>query len=221
MPVQTLRTLPWILGLLLVCITLLTSSGCIGLAVNLLHAIQGNNRPAEYKGLDKSRVAVLVANEGGVNNDENCSRLSTFLQASLGANLKKATLIPQQEIDAWLNRNGWTDVDFVELGRDLKADRVVAVTMFNLKLQDGATLYRGFSDLGVEVYDITNGGKLVYSKQFPEFAFPSVGGTPITDTSAAKFRAAYLNVVARKISGLFHDVEATSEFALDATTNRL
>lgn len=199
---------------------LMTTSGCIGLAANMLHAIHGNNRPAEFKGLEGKRVAVVVATEGGISSDSTGATLTTFIQTSLQSNMKKADIVPQDEIEHWLNEHGWSDADYVEIGRGTKADCLLAVDVLNLSLTDGSTLYRGESDITVTVYDIKAGGKILFRKQFPEFAFPSMGGTPVTDTSESRFKAAYMTIVARKVSSLFYEIEATSDFALDATSSR-
>lgn len=221
MPAHKSRLLRCVTSLALLTLLTLSSTGCVGLLSNLGHALIGNNRPAEYKDLAKARVVVMVANEQGIGNDFASGALARYVQELLSRNLKKAEIVPQQDIDQYLSKHGWTDVDYVEVGRDLRANRVLVVTMENLTLQDGATLYRGSSDIDVAVYDIDDGGKVAYRRQFPEFSFPSMGGTPTTDTSEARFRTLYLNHVANRVSSLFYEIEATSDFALDATANRL
>ncbi len=207
------------LAILLVALT--TTSGCIGLASNLLHAIHGNNRPAEFSGLKNKRVAVIVSTEAGINSTESAKSLTSLIQVALATNMKKKVdVVRQQDVDKWLDSNGWTEADFVEIGRGVDADIIVAVDLINLKLKDGPTLYRGQSDVNVTVYDVKDGGKTLFNKQFNEFSYPSMGGRPISDTSESKFRSAYLSVVASRVSSLFYEIEATSDFALDATSNR-
>lgn len=199
---------------------LATSTGCINLAANLIHAIQGNNRPAEFDGLKEKRVAVVVATDSGLSTDASSKMMSSQIEALLNSNVKKVDVVRGEEVAKWLDAHGWNDSDYVEIGKGVEADLVVAVDVKKLTLKNGATLYRGQSDITVSVYDVKSDGKIMYRKQIPEFAFPNLGGTPVTDTSEAKFRGAYLALIARTASGLFYEVEATSDFALDATSSR-
>ncbi|MEZ6137103.1 MAG: hypothetical protein R3C53_19595 [Pirellulaceae bacterium] len=200
--------------------SLLASSGCVSFAANLIHAIGGNNRPAEYEGLKGKRVAVVVSTDQGLSSDTVSATLSSQIQAHLNTNIDKIDVVRSVEIEKWLDANGWNDNDYEQIGKGVEADVVLAVDVMNLTLKNGATLYRGLSDITVTVYDMEAGGKIMYRKQIPEFAYPNLGGTAITDTSEAKFRGAYLAYVARTVSGLFYEVEATEDFAIDATSSR-
>jgi hypothetical protein len=199
---------------------LATTTGCINLAANLIHAIQGNNRPAEFEGLKDHRVAIVVATDSGLSVDSSSSMIASQIAATLNSNIKKVDIVRQEEVAKWLDAHGWTDSDYLEIGKGVDAQLVLTVDVKKLTLKNGATLYRGQSDITVSVYDVESDGKILYRKQIPEFAFPNLGGTPITDTSEAKFRGAYLALIARTVSGLFYEVEATSDFALDATSSR-
>ena len=165
------RQLFQLLLLLTVAGTLTAGSGCINLAANLLHAIHGNNRPAEFSGLEGKRVAVVVASDNGLGSDATTALLSSYIQADLNSNVEKIDVIRQEEVEQWLDVHGWTDSDYVEIGTGVKADCVLAVDIMNMSLKNGATLYRGLCDITVSVYDIKSGGKILYRKQIPEFAF--------------------------------------------------
>jgi hypothetical protein len=198
---------------------LVTAGGCVSLAANLLHAIHGNNRPAEFDGLKGRKVAIVCGTDSGMGTDATSALLTGYIHAALNNNVKDIDIVRQSEVERWLDSHGRSDADYVEVGKGVGADSVLAVEVLNLSLKNGATLYKGQSDISVTVYDVSAGGKVVFRKLIPEFVFPKMGGPTVTDISEAKFRSRYLTIVASTISGLFYDVDATADFALDATAN--
>lgn len=209
----------WLLLLILASVAS-TQSGCISFAANLLYAIKGNDRPAEYSGLKDRRVAVLCSSSGAVASEAVNSMLTSNITSSLTRNLPKSDIVRQEEIDRWRDMDGWSDGDPKRLAKGVKADQLVVVAVDNLKLRDGATLFRGQCDISVQVFDMKEGGKLVFDKQITEHSFPQNGGTPVTDTTEAKFRSAYIQLVSYRIASLFHPVDPTFDVALDATTTK-
>jgi hypothetical protein len=196
----------------------LTNSGCITLAANMLHAIRGNDAPAEFDGLKEKRFAIVCSTSGPTAGEAATSMLTSHITMALIRNLPKADIVRQDEVDQAIEREGLTDI--ARIGQTLKADHLVRVQVDNLRLRDGATLFRGQSDVKVSVYDIKNNGRLVFEKEILEHSFPRNGGTPITDTTETKFRSAYLQLVGLKVSSLFHPVDATFDVALDATATK-
>lgn len=199
---------------------ILTNAGCIRFAANLLYAIRGNDSPAEYDGLRDKRVAIICSTSGAVASEAVNSMLSSNIISSLSRNLPKADIVRQEEVDKWIQMDGFSDGDNQRLAKGVKADQLVTISVDNLKLRDGATLFRGQCDIHVAVYDMKNGGKQVFDKQIVEHSFPKNGGTPITDTTEAKFRSAYLQLVSYRISSLFHPYDPTFDVALDATMSK-
>lgn len=196
-----------------------TTTGCINLAANLIHAVQGNNRPAEYPGLEGHRVAVVCTTDGRYGGEACDSILTNNLQVALNTNIGKIELVRSSEIEQWLDVHGRRTTDYVDIGKGVKADRVLAVEVADLELMNGPTLYRGMSDISVSVYDIPT-GDILYRKQMPEFAFPTTGGKPVTESSENKFRSFYLGILTQEIGALFYEVDATAHVARDATISR-
>ncbi len=204
---------------LLIVVGLVVTSGCVNLAANLLHAVHGNNRPAEFEGLRGKRVAVVCSTDSGLGKDATNSILTNNIQAALSMNVKDIQLVRSSEIDQWLDVHGWEENDYIEIGKGVKAERLLAIEVMHLTLKNGQTLYQGQADINVTVYDVTEGGKIVFRKQLPEFAFPTTGGKPVTETSENKFRSFFLAVLSNKIAGLFYEVDATADVAIDATVS--
>jgi hypothetical protein len=195
----------------------IVNAGCVRFAANMIHAIRGNDLPAEYAGLAGQRVAVICSVDGSVASEASGSMLTSFINSLLVNNLPKSTIIRQEEVERWLEIEGWSGNDTLAIGRGVKADQVVSVQVNDLKLREGATLYRGTCDIRVSVYDVKADGRLAFAKDITEHAYPRVGGTPVSDTTETKFRSAYLQVVAHKVAGLFYPSDPTFEYALDAT----
>ncbi|MBX3422621.1 MAG: hypothetical protein KF752_13795 [Pirellulaceae bacterium] len=207
------------LGLLT--LLLIPSAGCVSAAANMLYAIRGNDIPAEYKGLTEKRVAVVCTTNGAVASDAANTLIASFICSQLQDNLPKAKVIPQAEVERWIEIESWSGNDPLAVGRGVKAEQLIFVKVNDLKLRDGATLFRGQCNVEVSVYDLQADGKLVFNKQLGNHSFPQHGGVPITDTTEANFRSTYLQHVARRAAVLFHPVDATWEYALDATSVNL
>ncbi|MCA9194162.1 MAG: hypothetical protein KDB03_20475 [Planctomycetales bacterium] len=205
--------------ILIVSIALLPLSGCVSFAANLLRAVYGNERPAEFDGLQEKKVAIVCSTDHGFASNATSAMLMRHIQANLNNNVKEIQLIRPDEVEQWLETHAAAGGDVLEAGKGVGADLVLAVDVVNMSLNDGPTLFRGKADISVSVYDVADGDKLLFERQFPDFAFPNSGGAPVTDTSEAKFRGMFLSVVAQKISGLFYPVDPTTDYALDATSN--
>lgn len=198
---------------------LAASTGCVRLAANMINAIQGSDRPAEYDGFKEQRVAVVVSTDKGLSSDATSALMTGYIHMALNTNIKKIQLVRPEEIEQWLDVHGSVESDYVEIGKAVKAEKLLAIDISNMTVKDGQTLFRGQCDIGVTVYDIADQGAIVFRKQIPEFTFPKMGGPTIADTTEPKFRNQFLKIIAIKVSGLFYPVDPTADYALDATAN--
>lgn len=197
------------------------SSGCVSMAANMLYAIRGNELPAEYDGLTEKRVAVICSTDGASAGDAASTLLTSYICTILTEKLPKAHLVPPDEVEQRMEIEGWSKTDIGSIGKGLNADQVVIVKISDLKLRDGATLFRGQCNIDVDVYDVKTESRLVFTKKMADHTFPQHGGVPVTDTTEANFRNAYLQLVASRVAALFHKVDPTQEYALDATAGRI
>lgn len=211
-PARTLCLPPyWIAALCLLPLT-----GCIQFAANLMHVVSGPQVPAEFKGLDGKTVAVVATDEAGICSDETTIRLAGTIRGILSGKLKKATLVNHEEIETWLHGKSSRERDYVEIGKGVKADYLIAVEILNLKLKDGQTLYRGRADIEVIVWDV-NASKIAYRKALPEYTYPMMAGQATTETDEDKFRRVYLMNVSDKIGRYFYAHDFGEDVAIDAT----
>lgn len=210
------RNLAW---LLLGAALLSNSVGCINFAANLIHAIKGNLKPAEYNAFKGKKIAIVCGTDNGLSSSPTSILLTRYVQALLEENVKDIKVVSQDEVDRWIEGNNWKESDYEEIGKGVGADQVLAINITDFSVRNGMTLYQGKCDISVTVYDVKNDGKVVYRKLIPEFVFPKIGGPTVTDTSEGKFTGLFLTVVSRKIATLFYAAEANEDFAIDAISN--
>lgn len=196
---------------------LVIPTGCIGLAANLMNAVRGYTVKAQYNGLEGKRVAIVTLTDSSQYSDDVAGRLlsqrvSDRLQMELKKNIK---LVREDEVQQWRDRNGWDALEFIDIGRGVKADKVVGIEMLNLRLRDGATLYRGRADVTVTVYD-TESGDMEFRRTLTDFTYPTNAGQYTSETTEFKFRNLYLGMLADQIARYFHNYDHTDTVALDA-----
>lgn len=201
-------------------LVVVSTTGCISFAANLIGVIRGNMRPAAYEGLEGKRVAILCISDAGLGGDKAGSMLTSYIHANANTHIDEIDLVRQSEIERWLERHAADTEDFVEVGKGVDAEKLVAIEIKNLTLKNGATLYKGQCDVSVTVYDVES-GSIEFTEHFPEFAYPTIGGPSVTDTTDAKFRGLFLSILADKLSGLFYEVDVADDFAIDAISNSL
>lgn len=198
-------------ALLLICQT-----GCFGLAANLVNVIRGHTVKPEYTGLEGQRVAVVTLTDSSQYSDDASARiLSRRVSDILMTEVKKIKMVREDEVQQWRDRNGWDSIEFLDIGRGVKADKVVAIEMTGLKLRDGATLYRGRAAVTVTVYDIEE-GNVEFRRHLDDFTYPVTAGMYTSETTETKFRTLFLSVLAAKIARYFHSYDFSDTVALDA-----
>jgi hypothetical protein len=196
---------------------MLTQVGCLGIAANLMNVVKGHSVPAEFKELVGKRVAVVTLTDSSQYSDDASARiLSRRVSEILQINVKDIELVREDEVQQWRDRNGWDAIEFIDIGKGVKADKVIAIEMTNLRLRDGATLYRGRAAVTTTVYDVKT-GKTEFRKHLDEFTYPETAGQYTSETTETRFRTLYLSVLAQRIARWFHSYDYSDTVAMDAT----
>lgn len=196
------------------------STGCIGLTANLAGLFIHNGPPVEYEGLEDQRVAIVCMMDEGEMNSKAVQMLTSYIHANINSHVDDVDTVPQTTVERWLERHPNGEFDFVDIGKGVRAEKVVAIDIANLTLMNGQTLYQGKADITVTVHDVES-QKLEFRKDLPEFTYPNMGGPAVTDVTESKFRGLYLQIMADRISSLFYPVDMNESFALDAKSNSL
>jgi len=210
-------------GLLAAAVTgtlLLTQPGCLGLLSNLMHAAGANKVPAAYEGLEKSRVAVVTITENGQFGDDVAARiLGRNVSQWLQQEVHGIDLVREDKIANWRDTHGWDHIEYQEIGRGVDADKVLAIEVTDLKLRDGATLYRGTANVRIAVIDAKS-GKELYGADIDEFTYPTTAGVYTNETTETRFRKLYLGILAKRIARRFYPYDPRDDFALDSIIAR-
>lgn len=207
------RTLSLALAGLICCAA---SGGCAGGLAGLMWLAKGTNAPAEFKGLQKKKVAVvcrvppsLEYRSGAAGNE-----LATRVGELLKANVKKIELVDQREVDRYMDENMWDDPR--DVGKAVSADMVVAIDLEQFSLYEGPTLFRGKADLLVKVYDLKEDGKVVYEDFPSQIVYPPNTGVPTTERQPPQFQREFIKVVADRLAKKYYDHDSTLGFASDS-----
>jgi hypothetical protein len=199
----------------LLAVGVLLLSGC-GMVSNLMHAAGVDMIPAECTTLEEMTVAIVTVTDSSQYSDDVTAReLSRRVGEVLTKKVDKVILIREDKIEEWRDVNGWDKLDFLAIGKGVNADKVLGIEVSNMGLRDGATLYRGRSDVRIVVIDVENEGE-EYRRSLDEYTFPSVAGQYTSETTESKFRKLYLSMLAKEIGRSFHPYDMTDRFALDS-----
>lgn len=193
----------------------ISSAGCTGLAT-FMHAVGMDMIPAEYDELKHKTVAIVALTESSqYSNDVAARELSRFVGQILTSKVKNIQLVREDRIDQWRDMHGWDQINFDEIGKGVGAEKVIGIEVANLRLRDGATLYRGRSDVVVSVIDAET-GNVDYSRSLDEFTYPNIAGQYTSETTESKFRKLYLRMLAEEVARSFHRYDLNERIAEDS-----
>ncbi len=191
---------------------LIATSGC-NLLPHIAYVAGGTMVPPQYKGLEEARVAVVCVSDGasyGLGNES--ERLARSVAMILGERVPDIDIVRWAEIADWIDRKGWDEIDYREVGRGVKADRVVAIDLSGFQVREGASLYKGRADLIITVFDMKAGGKEVFRREITDFSYPPNGPYHAAEITESKFSKLYLKVLAGEVAKFFHEYDMIDNF---------
>ena len=204
--------------LTLVC---LTATGCVHtlLATGVYLWQGGNVVPAECEDLEGQRVVVVCRPPASHEYRFAGAARSIGRQVSsmLLENVPRIDVVSPREVDNWIDEQDWEN--FKDLGRSVKATRVVYVELDSFELYKGKTLYQGNSDVTVSVYDLEDNGKLIWDRPMGQVLFPRNSGIPSADKPVQHFQRQFVDVVSRQIAEHFYKHDPNTSFAMDSIAN--
>lgn len=207
---------PHLVLVLAMAVAVSASTGC-GLLVNLINAGWGQMVPAEFEGLKGHRVAVVCVSSSSSYGPRPISELiAREVTARLSQKVRDIQVVEQQDIEQWIDENDWNQVDYLEIGHGVGADRLLAIDIVTFRLHEGQTMYKGRAEVQMKVYDLAD-NSIVFESSPPEIQFPENAGQHTTDISESEFRKRFVSVVASRIARHFYAYDFKEDFARDPT----
>ncbi|WP_442484703.1 hypothetical protein [Aeoliella sp. SH292] len=208
-------------GSFVVLASLTWSTGCHQMLATGIYVLEGGNvEPAQCKEFEGKRVVVVCRppSTSEYSHAGAARVLTRNVTTLLRENVKKVEMVEAREVDKWLDESDWDDIQ--ELGRAVKADRLLVIDMEHFDLYKGKTLYQGAATINLTVYDVNERDKVLWEKDLGEMLFPANSAIPVQDKPAQQFEREYIAILARQIAVYFYKHDPNANFALDALANR-
>jgi hypothetical protein len=205
----------------IVAVGCVASTGCIHtlLATGIYMWQGGNVVPAECDALEKQRVVVLCRPPASheYRNAGAARAIGARVTELLKKNVKGIDVVSPSEVDNWVDEQDWEN--FKDLGRAVKASRVVYIELDYFDLYKGKTLYQGNADVNVEVYDMKDHDRMVWDKRLGQVLFPRNSGIPASDKPVQQFERQFVEILSQQIADHFYKHSPNASYALDAVAN--
>lgn len=199
-----------------------SSSGCLHsmLATGIYLWQGGDVVPAECDALEGERVVVICRPPSSheYRHAGAARQIGKRVSHLLRENVPRIDVVSPDEVDNWIDEQDWDN--YKDLGRAVKASRVVYIELDNFDLYKGSTLYQGDAELVIKVYDIDDKGREVFERNVGQILFPRNSGIPASDKPLHQFQSQFVNVVSTQLASLFYKHDPNATFALDAVANQ-
>lgn len=203
-----------VLALFVILLLITCSTGCAVL-YQLAYG-DGHKIEAKYQGLKGQRVAVVcVMNPSNYGDGATSTMIAEQVARVLRGNVKDIEVVRQDEVADWMDTNDWDATDYVEIGRGVNADMLVAIDIERFSTHESKTLLKGRADLTTTVYDISQGGREVFRTRDQNFTFPTSHAVPAITNDPRDFERTFLQILARHIGKNFYDYNLSEDFAKD------
>ncbi len=193
----------------------LLAVGCKSGLESITLLVNGYDIPPEWDGLKGKKVAVvckpLTSQE--FSNSGAARALAEGICDRLKAHIKDIHIIDPQKVANLVDEKGMED--YLQIGRRLKAEKVVAIDIESFGVLDGPTLYRGRSKVSIQVYDVAD-KSVEWRKSPDQFEYPRNSSMPMTDFSETDFRNKFVGILADKIARFFYPHDRHDDYGDDA-----
>lgn len=216
-------------------LVLTSALGCapFRLVANIVHATGAGMAPAEYKGLEGRRVAIVCVSDSlSYGPSTAATQLARNVGSILSTNVKDITIVPQKKVDDWYDKHDSDNFDMSALGEGVGADAVLVIDLHSLNIYDGQTLFKGRAELEMVVYrdnssddkknkstsntDGTSKWRVDYRSAPPQIQYPKNAGITTTEISETEFRRRFMSILAGRLSRTFYRHDPREDMPLDS-----
>jgi len=184
----------------------------------MLYFIHGHQTPADCTLLEDQTVAVVcISDSGGFGPDQSAQKISRAVGKLLAVNGDGIKVIHHSKVNKWLDNNDEGSTSYRRIGKDLKADMVLAIEISGYRLHEGQTMYKGRSGVELKLYDLEDGGEIVWEDTHPDYAYPANRVIHISEVSQARFEQMFVGQLSKKIAQHFYSYERIQDVASEAT----
>lgn len=193
------------------------NAGCVGLMANMIHAGWGNLADARFDQLALSKTAVVcMSGSSSYGNSSAAEDIAQIVENHLNERIPEITIVDQEAINDWMDRNDWNETDYRELADGLDVDYLIAIDLGKFTLYEGQTLYKGRADVSMKVYK-TETGEVAYQSPSGTIQYPVNGGQHVADTPEETFRGQFLQIIGAQIARHFYSYDVKEDFGRDPT----
>lgn len=201
--------------LLLIATLVVAAPGC-GFMSQMMYWTGGNQVKPKFAGLKKKKVAVICFDANSAGQAGDADALARAVAQKLQMHGDQITIIKQQQVLDWIDKQPGNVSDYETVGRGVKAEMVVGIDLDSFSTHDSTNLLRGRARVTTKVYDLSKtSDTLVYQSPPVDVNYPESGPRPGTDNEG-QFRAIFLDILARKVSKDFYPYERMEDFGLDS-----
>lgn len=206
----------------LMAVVLVSTTGCLHtLLATGIYVFQGGATvDAQCDALEGQRVVVICRppSSNEYRHAGAAREIGKRVSLLLKEHVPRIDVVSPREVDNWIDEQDWDN--YKDLGRAVKANRVVYIELDNFDLYKGSTLYQGDAMINLTVYDMDDRGEMLWEKSVGQILFPRNSGIPAADKPLHRFQAQFVEIVATQLATYFYKHDPNAMFALDAEANR-
>lgn len=204
-----------VFSLLLTMSVLIVGCEIAGMVAYAIGGEQKENVPAQYRGLENSRFAVLVAADENTlyQSPEAPRAICTAVTRELATHVPGAIAVPPQQLVDYQEQNPyWTTVPYDRILAQLDVEQLVIVDIVQYQIHDkgNASVWRGTAVTNISVAQRTNANTLSFSKVV-KATYPVGTSIGVVDAEDQSFRLALLQNLCTAIGHLFYDYQVIQD----------